>query len=371
MSRMDQVIQIGKAEGDIYYYIEDYAYTYLKKQKGKEKSKYFLYGEMEEKEQQKKLYIYGIAEKPKMEQTYFKEYYPLGFLKIKEEEIFWITLKGQEYKMTGYFVFYAPNQAMQEYLVDHHEEMKEDKPEEKVQRQPQKDVLPITEIQIPARKVKINRKRKENENLTYSFGGILIAMLLVFFLTTANGQKKIEVFKEVIKETMLKNENKVTEETIVIEETRISSDTSVEEEESIEVVSQGTDVSKEKKEIITDLEETKDKEIIENIEMSEEKEITENIEASKEKELAENIKISEEKELAEVIETPEEKQLIENIEMLEEKSYDEYIVKEGDTLAAICNNKYASLSNMQEICVINNIKNPDYIAPGQKLYLPR
>lgn len=358
MSRMDQVIQIGKAEGNVHYYIEDYAYTYLKKQKGKEKTKYFLYGEIEEKEQQKKLYIYGIAEKPKMEQTYFKEYYPLGFLKIKEEEMFWITLKGQEYKMAGYFVFYAPNQAMQEYLVDHHEEMKEDKPEEKVQRQPQKDALPITEIQIPARKAKINRKRKENENLTYSFGGILIAMLLVFFLTTANGQKKIEIFKEVIKETMLKNENEYTEETIVIEETRISPETSVEEEESIEAVSQGTDGSKE------------EKEIIENVEMSEEKEMTENIETPKEKELAENIKTSEE-EVVEVIETQDEKELIENVEKLEEKSYDEYIVKEGDTLAAICNNKYGSLSNMQEVCVINNIKNPDYIAPGQKLYLPR
>ena len=66
MSRMNQVMQIGNIEGDILYYIEDYAYTYLKKQKGKEKTKYYLYGEKEESNKQKKLYIYGIAEKPKM-----------------------------------------------------------------------------------------------------------------------------------------------------------------------------------------------------------------------------------------------------------------------------------------------------------------
>ena len=42
MSRMNQVMQIGNVGGDIHYYIEDYAYTYLKKQKGKEKTKYFL-----------------------------------------------------------------------------------------------------------------------------------------------------------------------------------------------------------------------------------------------------------------------------------------------------------------------------------------
>ena len=53
-----------------------------------------------------------------MEQSYFKDYYPLGFLKIKNDETFWITLKGQEEKMEGFYVFYAPNQAMQEYLVD-------------------------------------------------------------------------------------------------------------------------------------------------------------------------------------------------------------------------------------------------------------
>ena len=86
MSRMSQVIQVGNIDGDIHYYIEDYAYTYLKKQKGKEKTKYFLYGEKEENGNKKKIYIYGIAEKPKMEQTYFKEYYPLGFLKIKNND---------------------------------------------------------------------------------------------------------------------------------------------------------------------------------------------------------------------------------------------------------------------------------------------
>ena len=42
-----------------------------------------MYGEKEETKEKIKLYIYGIGEKPKMEQTYFREYYPLGFLKIK------------------------------------------------------------------------------------------------------------------------------------------------------------------------------------------------------------------------------------------------------------------------------------------------
>ena len=36
MSRMNHVMQVGDMVGDIHYYIEDYAYTYLKKQKGRE-----------------------------------------------------------------------------------------------------------------------------------------------------------------------------------------------------------------------------------------------------------------------------------------------------------------------------------------------
>ena len=47
-----------------------------------------------------------------------------------------------------------------------------------------------------------------------------------------------------------------------------------------------------------------------------------------------------------------------------ENNYEEYIVENGDTLVAICKSRYGSLSKMEEICTINNIKNADYIAPG-------
>ena len=67
-------------------------------------------------------------------------------------------------------------------------------------------------------------------------------------------------------------------------------------------------------------------------------------------------------------ETDREEQQKENKKDME---YEEYIVNNGDTLVGICKKKYNSLLKMKEICKINNIKNADYIAPGQKLYLPR
>ena len=56
--------------------------------------------------------------------------------------------------------------------------------------------------------------------------------------------------------------------------------------------------------------------------------------------------------------------------MKEQTQYEEYIVQNGDTLVGICKKRYNSLLKMDEICNLNKIKDADYIAPGQKLYLP-
>ena len=333
---MNQVMQIGETQGDIQYYIEDYAYTYLKKQKDKEKTKYFLYGEKEEKDKQKKLYIYGIAEKPKMEQTYFKEYYPLGFLKIRDDETFWITLKGQEQKITGFYVFYAPNQAMQEYLVDHREESKEDKPQEQAKRQLVGETLPMKETLVPARKIKKQKNTTElkNEKFLFPIGGIVVASLMLLVLTSANGQKKIEIFKQVISRTITGDVKETAGDNLIIEEKNVTGINSEEE------TNKSQDETGQYQETVS---------IAENsVELNETIEEKNNVEA---------IVVEEtQKEVANISD--------------QEKNYEEYIVKDGDTLAAICKTRYGSLIQLEEICTINNIKNADYIAPGQKIYLP-
>ena len=48
----------------------------------------------------------------------------------------------------------------------------------------------------------------------------------------------------------------------------------------------------------------------------------------------------------------------------------EYVIKEGDTLADVCEMYYGSLDMIQKICQVNNIKNPNQILPGQKIVLP-
>ena len=341
MSRMSQVMQIGNIEGDIHYYIEDYAYTYLKKQKGTEKVKYFLYGEKEEDNNKKKLYIYGIAEKPKMEQTYFKEYYPLGFLKIKNDETYWITLKGQEQKINGFYVFYAPNQAMQEYLVDTRAEEQPKEMEKKAKRQLVGESLPMKETFVPARKVKVSKvKEEKNPNFLFPIGGIVVACLILMVLTSTNGKKKVEIFKQVISQNISGLTERVKEEEFIIEEKSINDLVVSEESSSSEEIGfDENNISQEEK-----------------IEHSTEKTGGEIKETSAEPlEISANGNDGASKETA-----------------MEDTNadYEEYIVKNGDTLITICKIKYGSLSKMEEICTINNIKNADYIAPGQKLYLP-
>lgn len=336
---MSQVIQIGNIDGDIHYYIEDYAYTYLKKQKGKEKTKYFLYGEKEENGNKKKIYIYGIAEKPKMEQTYFKEYYPLGFLKIKNNESYWITLKGQEQKINGYYIFYAPNQAMQEYLVDHREEENVPETDNKEKRHVNGEILPMKETFVPARKMKKNKKGEfRNEKFWFPIGGIVVAGLVLLVLTSANGRKKVEIFRQVIAQNMPGIMEDTFEEEFVIENKDVE-----------------------------ELEKQKDS-YVEDVSNSTENNLIQNPESKENKNIVEDMKTEEQK----LPINTDEKNKEEKVEISEiaEINYEEYIVENGDTLAAICKSRYGSLSKMEEICTINNIKNADYIAPGQKLYLP-
>ena len=378
MSRMNQVMQIGNVEGDIHYYIEDYAYTYLKKQKGKEKTKYFLYGEREEQNKQTKLYIYGIAETPKMEQTYFKEYYPLGFLKMHRDEIFWINLKGQEQKMSGFYVFYAPNQAMQEYLVDHQKEEKTDKPENKTKRQLEREMLPMKETLVSAKKIKKKKNNAEfkNEKFIFPVGGIVIACLVLFVLTSSNGQKKVEIFKQVIAETMSGMIKEAPEGDFIIEEKNVGQEETADKNNLNPGEQNETSFVKEGQENVGEKpssdEQKKSTEISnENIHISSEKPIANNQE--EENKMTAQKNQEKKKDETEIVseESREKKEEVKESTVSDsEKDYEEYTVKNGDTLVAICKTRYGSLTKMQEICTINNIKNADYIAPGQKLYLP-
>ena len=335
MSRLSQVIQMGEIREDFHIYIEDYAYTYLKKQKGKDITKYFLYGEIEKEDSAEKIYVYGIGEKPKLEQSYFKEYYPIGYLKIKQEKAYWISLKGKEEEITGCYLFYASNQAMQEYLVDHRQQETSEENNIQKKKRTVENELPMKEVWVSSRRAKSRRVENEfrNEKFILPIGGILLAVVTLMVLLSPNGRKKAEIMKEVIARNVSEIGVSVEDEFSI-------------EEKAITPVSDDTEEA-----VLTDS--------VWEVEEKEDKQEEE----SQEELIIEETSVKSE-------ETTEEMESVKEEVVEDEKEWEEYTVKDGDTLVAICKMRYGSTSKMKEICEKNNIKNADYIAPGQKIYLP-
>ena len=47
-----------------------------------------------------------------------------------------------------------------------------------------------------------------------------------------------------------------------------------------------------------------------------------------------------------------------------------YVIKEGDTLAAICSRYYGTMDRIADVCEANGIKDANLILPGQRIVLP-
>ena len=305
MSKLNQVIQMGEIKGHVHYYIEDYAYTYLKKQKGKENTKFFLYGERETEESIEKIYIYGIGEKPKLEQSYFKEYYPVGYLKIKDEKAYWISLKGIEEEIVGCYIFYASNHAMQEYLMDHRQEETSEKEGVQKKRRLVENEMAMKEIRVSARKVKARKSKEEfkNEKFILPIGGIAVAVITLMVLLSPNGREKAEIMKEVISKTVSEMGVSVEDDFTIEEKPIMQEENYIEETLSTDSVWE----VEEKTEVMEEVEKKQQNEVIEEtvIETKESADKT-----------------------TDVIEEP--------IEKVETQELEEYIVKDGDTLVGIC-----------------------------------
>lgn len=337
MSKIKHVVQIGMIEGNIRLYLEDYVYTYLKREEEEgETKRFYLFGEREKEETWENLYIYGMSDSRQEEKTYFKEFGFLGTLRLREEEKYFTPASGKERLLDGLLIFYADNQPMQEFLIDRNKD--------KVREEKQS----LRERGIRREDFHFHERPAMPETLhtqeSFPVAGVIasaaVLFLLVSAIVTGNGFEKLQRMKHLVQETLsYEEENAVEEEALVVEEVRMGQ-AGEEKEPSAEETT------------------------TENI-PAEEAPGNESPEASETGTSEENIGeavVAEETLTEETEEAPKEEAANE---------FAEYIVKTGDTLAAICKKQYGSLERMGEICRINEIKNADHIAPGQKIYLPR
>ena len=191
----------------------------------------------------------------------------------------------------------------------------------------------MKETYVSVKTKKLNKSEFKNEKFLLPIGGIIFAALFLCVIITPNGRKKIDILKEIVVQTISQVDVK---EELIIEEISVNEDKeaidsrNVEETNAQENILQSDENRENVKEVITEEKEQKE-EVISNV-----------------------VGIQSDK----------------DNDIIKQTDPEEYIIKEGDTLVGICKIKYGTTAKMKEISELNGIENADYIAPGQKIYLP-
>lgn len=254
-------------------------------------------------------------------------------------------------KQTGYYIFYEKNEPMREFLLEKHEEKKENHTGEKP------DVVMANFRRILKEKQEKNARRKK-QVLSY---GMKVAIALVLFVGAVALKNQTDKIRTMEEQLGTGTEKEIVQETV-------SGEVVVEElpgnvEENLEIILEEPAAEE------SVVEEEPEEELVVEEQPEEELPVTE-----EQQETAEEIQ----EESVVPAEQPEEivEESVEVIEELAEEAvaavpaYEEYMVQPGDTLAKICRDRYGTDERMNEICALNEIADGDYIQVGEIILLP-
>ena len=333
-----------------------------------ERHKLYLFGEKKTEDDTEKLYVYGMSELRQDAKTFFGEYELLGTMQLREEERYVIPsgsghassiLSDKGIRLEGFFVFYADNKAMQEFLISRHKNKQQ---EDKAVSKESGKIKRIRFNSLPAPdRASYTYEGKKREKDTIGSGLMLVCLtgMLCFLAATVFGKKYPQIMREMVPEIVSVQEETDQGDDLIIEEidyTGIGETTGEETSEAIAVIEpqaseQGEETASVPEEWSENVSEEIQEEIPEETQEETQEEIQEEIAGKTQEDAQEEIPEEASGEAPEV-------------------TYTEYTVQEGDTLANICLAQYGTLDRMEEICVYNEISNADHIAPGEKIYLP-
>ena len=331
---------------------------------------------------------------------------------VEQEEILFLMEENRLHEQGGYYIYYEQNPGMQEYLMDH---KKMDSVEQETKEE--------TAVQSFRKKLRRKQEGKERKTGQWIYGAstMLVLAILVIGVTIINNYDKMKNM-----EKALTNISKqVTEESLgenVAVSAQVKSDAQIQQQEQIQngvntegannqlngdatgtIISDGektqnsisssdseansakkidgtsdTNVKNEEDAAKSGTEQKNTAETNHNtsttngaVTNNEENETKNQEDIEKEEDDSETGKNSENQSESEIktsqLET-EEKQEIKDVSVRPSQAV--YIVKNGDTLADICQKYYGNLEKVEEICAINNIENQDEIWEGEKIVLP-
>lgn len=361
----DKCRKVGNPGGKYIVYIEDYAHTFIRQnlQTYKQKMIFFIYGQVFLVDNIYYILVYGATEKKSEQETYFPQDAYLGTMTICTRKKEKVDSKWQiecdfmeelQCTIEDFYIYYEKNERMQNYLISWHEQKEgrggcdENEIKMKYARAIQEQYHTIKEI---------GGQKNFYTGICLGFGMIFLVMMT----TVLNSYQKmnklqtdmvqlidhIEDSNLGIAKAMKPASAVIEPEVIKAEEATLPEPTTVE---------------------ASDGEETKENEAPEENETEEESEAAEDETAAYSQENEE-----ESNTISEATGVDMASQHIENAPLPDEKSrqtYQSYIVQKGDTLQGILYRQYGSLANMQNICELNQLSNPDDIKEGEELYLP-
>ena len=373
MSRMattDIVIHKGKKDEKYQLYVEDYVMSYLKNYK-EEEGHLFFYGKREQNGG--KYDIYGAGNQEQIE--YFNQYTLLEEIQCcfkMDMPVFSVKEDSGFYELTGYYIFYQDNEAMQNYMVAHRKEMQyKDGTEEKTKaekRIQEKKEQKSAETSKRREYVQKNEGKKTSGLMTVQLAAIFV-VLIAIVINSTNSYTKLEDLNQAAVEVFFAMENQEaagvsTEQTQDNRESEVNAQTGVDAKADTgmetEISTEGTvlrlsDLDAKFEEENRAVKQENEDEEIENKEVEENTQ-NENGQATETKE-ADN-KASDAEEAA-------------SSQQAFARNFAEYYqIEKGDTLYTISIKLYGDTSKVNEICELNQIKDPDNIKYGQKILLP-
>jgi LysM repeat protein len=330
-------------------YLEGYVLSYLQDMAKDEKSVLF-YGYKDGR----KYAIWGAGKCE--DSTFFKEYELLNEISCEwtEEGLILSVDEGNgKYTLNGYDIFYGSNEGMQNCILKMRQEQKA-QPDINCRKRVAVEEMPKEAEEI------IRRTGRLHGWISMQLCGLFI-LLCAIVITSTDSYDKLLKLGKTTKEVFFAMENQTVREE---GEPTPSFAGREPEEEPWQVPVKNMPEEKTEKPENTEQEETEeekeaDEEKIDEIQPEQEAETDEAQSAGQQNEG--------DREIAKVDEPGT---MQEDTEALSRNLTRYYEVEKGDTLYTICREIYGDLSQVEKICEINGIEDPDEIGYGQKIILP-
>lgn len=367
------VIHKGGKEEKYKLYVEDYVLSYLKYETGSlEFSEIYFYGVR--KKIDREYVVYGAGRDKQI--PVFDAYDLLEEIICRLTQagpVFMVREEEEIYQIKGFDIFYQDNEAMQSYMVERTKNFSRSQKVEQTDRH--SDAVPPSGDGMG----RIETKSGHAHGVMSAQLCVILIIMLAIVINSANSYDKMEQLNRSTEEVFFAIENQEADDSVT--DTYEPAEEIVVERNKDQASERSGNQENDDNNLSEDGEEEQQAQTengaaeeagAEKVNSEDGEEGTED--TNPETALAETKEdiVNEEGILKDVSGTETEQEDDEDIqtEALSRNVTRYYKVEKGDTLYTICEKIYGDISQVEKICELNDISDPDRIRSGQKIILP-